>query len=275
MPALPVGQTGNNKGIKIVNRLIGLYQTTVGKKIIVAVTGIVMLGFLVGHVAGNLKVFLPPVEGIPDIDVYAEYLRTIGDPLLPHGFVIWAARIVLLISLVLHVACVIQLSRGNLTARETDYQRRTYARATPPARWMMFTGLFLLGFIIMHLAHFTVGAIEPSRFEQGQVYRNLQDAFGRFPWFAIYVASMAVIALHLYHGAWSLFQTLGLDNPDRNRGLRRLSAVIAIGLAIAFASIPFAFFSGVLKPVSAGIQAETAAADSAGLSNASFAEERP
>ncbi len=132
---------------------------------------------------------------------------------------------------------------------------------------MMVTGLFLLVFIVMHLAHFTLGAIEPSRFEYGRVYQNLQDAFSRLPWVAVYAISMAIIGLHLYHGAWSLFQTLGLDNPDRNRGLRRLSAVIAVGLAIAFASIPFAFYTGILKSAESTEQVQIPAA--------SFAKDRP
>lgn len=238
------------------NRLIGLYKTTLGKKIIVAVTGILMLGFLVGHVAGNFKAFLPPLaDGTPDIDHYAHFLRIIGEPMVPHAFILLAARIVLLISLALHVVCVIQLSTGNLSARDVDYQSRTFAQATPPARWMMYTGIFLLGFIVMHLLHFTVGAIEPARFEHGKVYQNLHAAFSRFPWVVLYVISMTIIALHLFHGTWSLFQTLGLDNPDRNRGLRRFSAIVAVGLAIGFASIPVAFLTGVLKPVEPSTQA--------------------
>lgn len=233
------------------NRLFALYRTTPGKKLIVAVSGILMLGFLIGHIAGNLKVFLPEVNGTPDIDIYAEYLREIGVPLLPHTFVLWVARVVLLAALVLHVTCVIQLSAHNRSARQVDYRQRHFAQATPPARWMMYSGLYLLGFVILHLLQFTFGVV--SQYEPGAVYDNLQAAFSHLPWAVLYVISMVVIGLHLYHGAWSLFQTVGLDNPDRNRGLRRGAAVLAVGLAILFSSIPVAFLTGVLKARSGAV----------------------
>ena len=125
-----------------------------------------MIGFLVGHVAGNLKVFLPPVYGVPgvadgtpDIDYYAKYLRAIGEPLLPHEGVLWVARLVLLASLILHVVCVMQLATLNLNARQVEYESRKFARATPSARWMMYTGGFLLFFIVIHLLHLTVGVL--------------------------------------------------------------------------------------------------------------------
>jgi succinate dehydrogenase / fumarate reductase cytochrome b subunit len=234
------------KDVLTVRRLGALYRSTVGKKFIVAVTGIVMVGFLIGHVAGNLKVFLPPVDGQPDIDVYAGYLRSLGEPLLPHMAFLWLARIVLLGSLVLHVVCVIQLSTTNLVARSVEYQSRRYSRATPPARWMMYTGSFLLLFIIVHLLHFTVGAFGAG-FEHGRVYQNLYGSFSSALWVLFYAVSLGIVALHLYHGVWSLFQTLGFDNPDRNRGYRRLAAVLAVGLFVGFVAVPVSFFSGALK----------------------------
>jgi succinate dehydrogenase / fumarate reductase, cytochrome b subunit len=230
-----------------VNRLIRLYQTTIGKKFIVAVTGIVMIGFLIGHMAGNLKVFLPPLpDGTPDIDHYGHFLRTMGEPLVPHAFLLWVARLVLLASLILHVVCVIQLSSANLSAREVGYDKRKWSRATPSARWMMFTGLFLLGFIVVHLLHLTLGVLTPG-FEHGRIMNNLQTSFRSPFWVIGYAVSMLIVATHLFHGTWSLFQTLGLDNPDRNRGLRRLAAVLAIGLAIAFVSVPVSIFTGLVK----------------------------
>lgn len=237
------------------NRLMGLYQSAMGKKVIVAVTGILMLGFLLGHVAGNLKVFLPALpDGTPDIDHYGHFLRTMGEPLVPHAMLLWVARLVLLVSLVLHVICVMHLSTGNLSAREVDYEKRTFSKATPPARWMMYTGGYLLVFIVLHLLHFTFGAIGPS-FEHGKIMNNLQASFSHIGWVAAYVVSMLVVAMHLYHGAWSLFQTLGLDNPDRNQGIRRASAIVAVGLAIAFTSVPIAILVGAVKHSEAPTQA--------------------
>lgn len=240
-------------------RVLDLYRSSLGKKFIVAVTGIMMLGFLIGHMAGNLKVFLPAVEGIPDIDVYAHYLREIGVPLLPHGGALLVARLVLLGSLILHVVCVLQLSVGNQAARPTAYDHQKFARATRPARWMMVTGLYLLAFVIFHLMHLTLGWLEPAKFEHGQVYDNLQSAFSRFGWAGIYLVSMAVVALHLYHGVWSLFQTVGWDNPDRNPGLRKLAVTLAVVLFIGFVAVPSAFLMNVLKPADAVTQQESGA----------------
>lgn len=248
------------------SRLAALYKSTLGKKFIVALTGIVMIGFLIGHVAGNLKIFLPPVDGgpgvglQPDIDYYAHFLRKIGDPFLPHMAFLWVARLVLLGSLILHVICVMQLSTANMAARQVDYASRKFARATPPARWMMYTGCFLLFFIAVHLLHFTVGVFG-SGFEHGKVYQNLHGSFSNFLWVSFYIGSIAIVALHLYHGVWSLFQTLGLDNPDRNRGLRRLAAVLSVVLFAGFIAVPIAFLTGIAKTPDEVVSGEFAGRD--------------
>lgn len=164
------------------NRLLALYKSTLGKKLVVAVTGIVLIGFLIGHSAGNLKIFLPALpDGTPDIDFYAHYLRQVGEPFLPHAAFLWLARIVLLGSLIGHVICVIQLSTANLAARQIEYDNRKFARATPSARWMMYTGGFLLFFVIVHLLHLTVGVFG-SGFKPGMVYQNLHGSFTNFAW---------------------------------------------------------------------------------------------
>ena len=230
-------------------RVLHLYRGVIGKKVIVAVTGVILLGFLVGHLAGNLKAFLPePTPGTPDIDVYAHFLRTIGEPLIPQGALLWSTRIVLALALVLHVICVVQLAALNRRARPLGYVKLTYVESTAPARWMMVSGTLLLVFVVVHILHFTTGNLDPGRFSAGAVYANLHRAFGLWYYVAFYVASMVVVSLHLYHGAWSLFQSLGLDNPDRNRGLRLLALLLAIGLFIGFSLVPLAFFSGMLEP---------------------------
>ncbi|MDX1578415.1 MAG: succinate dehydrogenase, partial [Gemmatimonadota bacterium] len=155
-------------------RLRRFYASVIGKKAIVAVTGAIMLLFLVGHVTGNLKVFLPDIApGVPDIDAYAEFLRTVGEPLVPHMAILWAVRLVLLAAVALHVVCVVQLVRHNRAARGEGYRRRRYDRATRPARWMMVSGLVVLGFIVFHILHFTTGTIDPASFREGEVYANL------------------------------------------------------------------------------------------------------
>ena len=245
------------------SRFAALYHSTLGKKVIVAVTGLMMLGFLVGHVTGNLKVFLPDTaEGIADIDEYAEFLRTMATPMLPYSGALWIARGILLIALVLHVVCVVQLARLNRAARPASYSGATYARASLPARGMMFSGMLLLAFVIFHILHFTTGTVDPANFEESKVYANLYRAFQHWPWVAVYLIGMAAVAVHLYHGAWSMFQTVGLDNPDRNRGFRLFAVVIAVALFVGFASVPSLFLAGGLSaPDDATSDTELAAQD--------------
>jgi succinate dehydrogenase / fumarate reductase cytochrome b subunit len=230
-------------------RLLLLYQSQLGKKAIVAVTGTLMLGFLLLHVAGNLKAFLPEASpGVPDIDVYSRFLRTAGEPLLPPLTVLWLFRVVLASALILHVVCVLQLAAKNRRARPVHYDRVEYVQTTRSARWMLYTGSLLLLFVVLHLLHLTTGTLAPAEFTHGAVYANLQRAFGHGLVTLCYVAAMIVLALHLYHGAWSLFQSLGLDTPDRNRGLRRTAAAIALVVPLAFTLVPLAFFVGLMPP---------------------------
>ena len=232
-------------------RWLALYRSSVGKKAIAAVTGAILLGFLFLHVAGNLKAFLgDAAPGVPDIDVYARFLRTMGEPLLPYGSALWATRIILATALVLHVTCVVQLSLRSHRARPVGYRQAHYVQAKRAARWMLVTGALVLAFLVVHILQFTTGTIDASRFVDGAVYANLHAAFAAGPWIFLYLGAMVVVALHLHHGAWSLFQSLGIDNPDRNRGLRLLAAGAAVALFLAFTSVPVAFATGVLGPPS-------------------------
>ncbi len=231
------------------SRITAFYRSLIGKKAIVAVTGALLLGFLVMHVVGNLKVFVAdPIPGVPDIDVYSEFLRSAGVPLLPHGGMLWIVRIGLLAAFGVHVVCVIQLAHVNRAARPVRYVHRpANVEVTPAARWMLYTGSFLILFIVIHLLQFTTGTLDAARFTEGAVYSNLSRAFELWYYVAFYGTAMAVLALHLYHGIWSLFQSLGLDNPDRNSALRGLAVVVAVGLFIAFVSVPTAFFAGLMQ----------------------------
>ncbi len=238
------------------NRFSKFYASSIGKKFIAAVTGLILFGFLAGHVAGNLKVYTGAdqveIEGteaavnVPHIDQYGHFLREVGEPLVPKMFVLWGARAVLLASVILHVMVVIQLSLKSAEARPVNYVKSKKAAASWAARYMMVSGSVVLAFIIFHLLHFTAGAIVIGEFEHGKVYKNLQSSFAN-PLVSLgYVVVMAMLAFHMYHGVWSLFQTLGLDNPDRNKILRGFAIVASIGIAVGFASVPLAFLVGAL-----------------------------
>ena len=229
------------------HRLRLLYRTTLGKKAIVAITGVVLFGFVVTHVLGNLKVFTGNADdGTPHIDVYAQFLRTMGEPMLPHGTALWTVRIILLVSFALHVAVVIQLAKQNHQARPIEYAQHVHAQSNRNARVMLISGLLLIVFLIVHILQFTTGTIDITPIIHGEVYANLYDAFQKWFFTLFYVVAMALLGSHLYHGAWSLFQTLGLDNPDRNRGLRLFAAISAVVVFVGFCAVPVLFFVGVL-----------------------------
>jgi succinate dehydrogenase / fumarate reductase cytochrome b subunit len=227
-------------------RVRSLLRTAVGLKFVVAVTGLVLFGWVAMHMLGNLKTFLGSTPaGTPEIDAYAEGLRSLGAPLLPHGFALWSVRLILLACLVLHVAATVKLTLRNRAARPVPYARYTTAEATLPARWMIVSGSVILVYAVLHVLHLTTGTIGPE-FEHGRVYANLYRSFHAGALALFYVGAVAVLALHLYHGAWSLFQTLGLDNPGRNRKLRAFAAASAIALFVGFAAVPLAFLLGAL-----------------------------
>lgn len=228
-------------------RFAQLYQTTIGKKFVAAVTGVILFGFVVLHMVGNLKAFLGQnALGVPDIDIYAKFLRTMGEPLLPYSMALWTVRIILVVALVLHLITVFSLATRNNATRPKPYHQHNYDHATWPARLMLVSGFLLLLFIVFHLLQFTTGTIDVTPIVAGEVYANLYHAFQKWYFALIYFAAMVMLGLHLYHGAWSLFQTLGFDNPDRNRGLRMFAIAAAVVVFLGFSSIPVMFFSGAM-----------------------------
>ncbi len=231
------------------SRLAQLFRSTPGQKAVVAVTGIALFGFVALHMLGNLKMFGGlDAEGVAPIDHYARFLRTMGEPLLPRGAALWMMRVVLLGALVLHVYSSVKLAAINRAARPVRYRRYVPIQATAAARSMLPTGLLVLAFAAVHVLHLTTGTIRITPFAPEHVYANVHGSFQ--VWFiaAFYVAAVAVLGVHLYHGVWSLFQTLGLDNPDRNRGFRALAAASAIIVFFGFASVPVVVFAGALPP---------------------------
>lgn len=239
------------------NKLAKFYASSIGKKFIAAITGLILFGFVAGHVAGNLKVFTGVDNitengesyAVPHIDQYGAFLKTAGAPFLPAMAGLWTARMVLLASVILHMTVVIQLSLKSAEARPVDYVKSKKRSATWAARYMMFSGSVVLAFIIFHILHFTTGTIQIGRFEHGDVYENLRSSFQHWYVALGYVLVMGMLAFHLFHGIWSLFQTLGLDSPDRNQAIRIFAMVASIGIAIGFAMVPLAFLFGVLPEV--------------------------
>jgi succinate dehydrogenase / fumarate reductase cytochrome b subunit len=223
-------------------RLKLLFASSIGKKFVAAITGLIMFGFLVGHAAGHMKIFTgADAAGVPHIDHYGQFLKDFGAPALPP----WGARLFLLGAVVLHVVTVILLSDQNKKARPVGYVKKKRAMASPAALYMMVTGTAILAFIVLHILHFTTGSLPLlGEHEHGEVYNNMLASFSIW-WVSLaYIIMMVVIGFHLYHGVWSLFQTLGLDNPDRNMYLRAFAIIFAIGVSATFILIPLSFMSG-------------------------------
>jgi len=239
------------------NRLAKFYASSIGKKFIAAITGLILFGFVAGHVAGNLKVFTGvdsitengETYAVPHVDQYGAFLKKAGEPFLPYMAGLWMARLVLLGSVILHMVVVIQLSLKSAEARPVDYVKSKKRAASWSARYMMFSGSVVLAFIIFHILHFTTGTIQIGRFEHGDVYENLRSSFAHWYVSLGYVVVMGMLAFHMYHGLWSLFQTLGLDSPDRNKAIRIFAMVASIGISIGFAMVPLAFLFGVLPAI--------------------------
>ena len=224
-----------------------VWRSSVGKKIIVAITGTILMAYVVLHVYGNLHAFQGNGDGgQPSIDEYAEWLRTFGEPAIPRGGVLWAVRAILLISLILHVTGVIQLAKRNRAARPAGSSAPVLGRSLS-ARTMLVGGLLLLAFVVFHILQFTTGTINPSEFAEGAVYHNLYEAFQKPVFVAIYVVAALIVGVHLWHGLWSSTQTAGIDQPNRNPTIRRLSMATSVLVVIGFASVPIAFWTGILE----------------------------
>lgn len=228
--------------------LVEFYGTAIGKKAVMAITGIIGMGYVLVHMLGNLKLYQGENSlGIPYINEYAEGLREIGEPILPHEGFLWIARAVLILAVILHVHAAVTLTLLNRRSRPVGYKsRRNYMRANYASLTMPITGVLILFFIVFHLFDLTWGTANPN-FESGEVYNNVVTSLDRWYVGTIYIVANLLLGLHLYHGAWSFFQSLGW-NPSRFVHWRRyfalaFTAVIVIGNI----SFPIAVMTGVVS----------------------------
>jgi succinate dehydrogenase / fumarate reductase cytochrome b subunit len=221
------------------------WRSDIGKKWVMAVSGAVGILFVIAHMLGNLHVF----EGEGEFNEYAEFLREILVPILPHTAFLWLLRIGLLVALVVHLAAVVSLTRKNRAARGKGWYRskRDYVAANYASRTMLWGGIIIFAFILFHLADLTWGveAVNPD-FERGQVYSNLVESLSRWPVALFYIIANLVLAFHIYHGGWSLFQSLGINNPKFNPWRRGLAVGVAVIVAAGNISIVIAVQTGVI-----------------------------
>jgi succinate dehydrogenase / fumarate reductase cytochrome b subunit len=211
------------------------YSNTVGKKVVMAVTGIILFGFLLGHMAGNLQFFLGPEV----LNGYAESLRHV--PAL-----LWSVRIGLLIAAILHIASSISLARIKNQARPVGYVRKQSVGSTYASRTMYWSGPIVLAFLIYHLLHLTFGTVHPN-FHHLRAYENLVVGFSNPIVAGAYIISILLLGMHLYHGLWSMFQTLGAAHPAYTPKLKAFAKVFTVLIVLGFISVPIAILAG-LRP---------------------------
>ena len=202
------------------------YRTTIGKKIVMAVTGVILGGFVLVHMLGNLQV----LGGAEMINHYAKLLRTSME-------LLWAARIVLLVSVVLHIRAALSLYALKAAARPVPYEKKAHRASTLAARTMIYTGYALFAFIVYHILHFTVGVAHPD-FVEGDVFHNVTTAFKNPLVAGVYIVAMGMLWLHLSHGIYSLTQSLGLSHPRYAARAKGVAAVFSLVVAAGFALVP-------------------------------------
>jgi succinate dehydrogenase / fumarate reductase cytochrome b subunit len=224
--------------------ITGFYDSSIGKKMIVAVTGVVLIVFVIGHLLGNLQIFLGPTW----INGYSQHLRDLG-PLL------WLIRIFLLVTVVIHIYVTIRLAIDNRRARPTPYIERDYVKATFASRHMLMSGLIVFAFIIYHLAHFTVrvtdrrfALLKADPLGHYDVYSMMVYGFQNIYVSAFYIVGLFLLALHLSHGSSSFFQSLGLNNQKLTPRLARGGRIFAWLLFAGYTSIPVAILLGLVRP---------------------------
>ncbi|MDI2124588.1 succinate dehydrogenase cytochrome b subunit [Yinghuangia seranimata] len=218
-----------------------LWRSTVGKKAVMAVTGLIMLAYLVAHMIGNLKIFFGPGE----FDHYAHWLRTIGGPVLHYEWFLWILRVVLVAAVVLHGVAAYQLSRRDLAARPVKYARPR-ARTSYATRTMRWGGVILGLFVVWHILDLTTLTVNPNA-QHGHPYANVVASFDRWYVAAFYIAAMLALGLHIRHGFWSAAQTLGANSPRRDRAFKAAANALAALLTVGFVSVPVAVLTGIVS----------------------------
>lgn len=228
----------------------GVLRSTVGKKALMAVTGIVLFGFVAAHLFGNLKFYMGryadgQYAGQYQIDVYGEHLRELGAPVFGHGQALWLARFVLLACVAAHIWAAWETTRQSWAARPIKYQKTAAVQSTYAARTMRWGGLIVLFYVLYHLADLTLGWANPA-FVAGRVHDNMVASFSQPLVAGLYMIATIALGLHLRHGLWSLFSTLGWVNPRFDRGRRAFATGFALVITAGNLSFPIAVLAGVV-----------------------------
>ncbi|MDR3669967.1 MAG: succinate dehydrogenase cytochrome b subunit [Holophaga sp.] len=215
----------------------GFLDSSVGKKVVMAVTGIILFGFVTVHMLGNLQAYM----GATPMNHYADFLQH-----MIHGAGIWVFRAVLLLAVGFHAWAAVTLYFENRKARPVGYRAQQLQSASWASRTMPYTGLLLAAFIIFHILHFTTGTVHPD-FIKGDAYHNFVTGLQAPAAAAFYIVAQVCLGFHMWHGVWSLTQTLGWSHPRYDRLRRRFAMVMAVLVAGVNISYPVAVLTGIIR----------------------------
>ncbi len=224
------------------NPLLKFYASSIGKKVTMAVTGLLLIGFVVMHLLGNLQIFL----GSDAFNDYAAFLKSIPGPL-------WVARIILLLAFFLHFGTAFQLRAKNKLARGGNYKDMKTVQADPASLYMLESGIVILIFIGLHLLHFTLGKLQPDFSHyidykgNHDVYRMVLAGFSNGPFSYIYIVAMLAVGMHLKHAFWSMLQTIGIHSPNLTPLLKKIAFALATLITLGYLSIPLSVMFGILN----------------------------
>ena len=227
---------------------VQFYRSAIGKKWVMALSGLAMLGFLVAHLIGNLKLYLgKEPDGKYAIDVYGKALRTLLHPIMPNEVVLWILRIGLIVALVAHVHAAATLTILNKKARPVGYQSaRDYVAVNFASRSMRYTGIIVFAYIVFHLLDLTIGTVNPD-FVEGAVHDNMIASMQRCPVAIAYIIANIAVAVHLYHGTWSMFQSMGLNNPRYNAARKYFALGVSSLIGVGNVLFPILIVTRVVK----------------------------
>lgn len=219
------------------------YRSAIGKKAVMATTGLILFGFVFVHMIGNLKLYFGPTH----MNDYGQFLRTVGMPAVPESGLLWIARIALLAAVVLHIHSAYALTMMNREARPVAYQSgRGYVTASYASRTMRWGGVIVLLFIIYHILHFTTGNVHPD-FVAGDAYGNVVKGLRVWWVAAFYIVANLALGLHLYHGVWAMFGSVGLTNRRFESWRRNFATAFAVIITLGNLSFPIAIVTGLVR----------------------------
>jgi succinate dehydrogenase / fumarate reductase cytochrome b subunit len=220
--------------------VLALPRSSIGKKVLMAISGVVWIGYLALHMWGNLHFF----QGQKAFNHYAEFLREVGYPVFTYAQILWVIRVIILAAIAVHIWAAVALFRQAQQARSTNYAVKRVLQANYATRFMRIGGVVILLFVIFHLAQFTWGWV--TDFERSDPYTNLIVGFSNPVIVLFYLIALAALALHLFHGVWSMFQTLGWNNRDWDGFFRGLAIFVAVVIPVGFAIVPLSIYFGLV-----------------------------